>query len=97
MTSSPIITCSKDLTGIKYGNIITWSLYEDLRVVYESHCPEKSIYHKQEMDFDNLPVQIKIMIAKQAVKSPQLKIFESTTQLKLVLFAVKKSTINLWL
>ncbi|AFY54645.1 hypothetical protein Riv7116_2114 [Rivularia sp. PCC 7116] len=97
MKSSPIVICTKSLNNIKYNSVINWTLLEDFNVVYESRCPEKNIYHKQEMCFDNLPIQIKIMIAKQAIKSPFLKTLESKEQLKLVLFAVKESTINSWL
>ena len=49
------------------------------------------------MCFDDLPLQIKVMIAQEAIKSPLLKTLDSGEQLKLVLFAVKESAINSWL
>ncbi|MBV6624353.1 MAG: hypothetical protein KI793_15665 [Rivularia sp. (in: Bacteria)] len=97
MTSLPIVTCTKTHNNIKYNNVINWTLLENFNVIYESSCPEKSIYRKQEMCFDDLPLQIKIMIAKQAIKSSRLKTLESKSQFKLVLFAVKESAINSWL
>jgi len=95
--SLPIATCTKNFASVKHDKVINWSLYEDLKVVYESHCSEKDSYHKQEMNFDNLPLQIKIMIAKEAVKSPRFKLIDSNQQFKLVLLAVKESTISTWL
>lgn len=97
MTSLPIAICTKNLKNIKYSSVINWTLLEDFNVVYESHCSETNIHRKQEMCFDDLPLKIKVMIAKQAIKSPRLKNLESKEQLKLVLFAVKESTINSWL
>lgn len=97
MKTLPIVTCTKNLTNVKYDSAINWTLLEDFNVLYESCCPEKDIYRKQQMCFDDLPLQIKVMIAKQAIKSPRLKALESKEQLKLVLFAVKESTINSWL
>ncbi|MEL6165660.1 MAG: hypothetical protein AAFR37_18550 [Cyanobacteria bacterium J06628_3] len=97
MTSLPIVTCTKNLKNIKYDSVINWTLLEDFKVIYESRCPEKNVHRKQEMCFDDLPLQIKIMIAKQAIKSPLLKNLESKEQFKLVLFAVKESAINAWL
>lgn len=97
MTSLPIVTCTKNVKNIKYSSVINWTLLEDFNVIYESRCPEKNIYRKQAMCFDDLPLQIKIMIAKQAIKNPRLKNLESKEQLKLVLFAVKESAISSWL
>lgn len=97
MKSLPIATYSKKLTSVKYNSAITWTLFGDFSVVYESDCPEKNIYRKQKMCFDDLPLQIKVMIAQEAIKSPLLKTLDSGEQLKLVLFAVKESAINSWL
>lgn len=97
MKSLPVVTCTKNLTNNKYHSVINWTLLEDFNVVYESSCPEKNFYRKQEMRFDDLPLQIRVMIAKQAIKSPRLKTLESKEQFKLVLFAVKESAINSWL
>jgi hypothetical protein len=97
MTSLPIVTCTKNLTSMEYNSVINWTLLEDFNVLYESSCPEKNIYRKQEMSFDDLPLQVKVMIAKQAVKSPRLKALESKEQFKLVLLAVKESIIDSWL
>ncbi|MEM7712236.1 MAG: hypothetical protein AAF349_01360 [Cyanobacteria bacterium P01_A01_bin.68] len=94
MTSAPIVTCTKNLKNIKYNSVINWTLLEDFNVIYESRCPEKNIYRKQAMCFDDLPLQIKIMIAQQAIKSPMLKNLESKEQFKLVLLAVKESAIS---
>lgn len=97
MEPLPIVTCTKRLKSIKYNSVINWILREDFNVVYESICPERNIHQKQEMCFDDLPLQIKVMIAKEAIKSPRLKNLESREQFKLVIFAVKESTINSWL
>lgn len=94
LTSPAIVTCTKNLKNIKYNSVINWTLLEDFNVIYESRCPEKNIYRKQAMYFDDLPLQIKIMIAKQAIKSPRLKNLESKEQFKLVLLAVKESAIS---
>ena len=94
MTSPAIVTCTKNLKNIKYNSVINWTLLEDFNVIYESRCPENNIYRKQAMYFDDLPLQIKIMIAKQAIKSPRLKNLESKEQFKLVLLAVKESAIS---
>jgi len=94
LTSPAIVTCTKNLKNIKYNSVINWTLLEDFNVIYESRCPEKNIYRKQAMYFDDLPLKIKIMIAKQAIKSPRLKNLESKEQFKLVLLAVKESAIS---
>ncbi|MEM9927404.1 MAG: hypothetical protein AAF915_27305 [Cyanobacteria bacterium P01_D01_bin.50] len=95
--SLPIVTYMKKLTSIKYNSAIAWTLLEDFNVVYESHCPEKKIHRKQTMSFDDLPLQIKILIAQEAIKSPRFKTLDSRKQLKLVLLAVKESAIESWL
>lgn len=83
-----IVTCTKDLTNLKYGTISKWMLYDNFTVKYEWSCPEKRSYRKQEMKFENLPLEIKIMIAKYAIRSPLLKTLESDKQLMLVHIAV---------
>lgn len=95
--SLPIVTYSKKNTCIKYNNVISWTLLGDFNVVYESRCPEKNIHRKQTMCFDDLPLQIKILIAQEAIKSPLFKTLDSREQFKLVLLAVKESAINSWL
>lgn len=86
--SLPIVTSTKDMTHLKYGATIKWTLYDDLTVKYEWHCPEKSDYRKQKMEFDNLPFDIRVILAKEAVKTPLLKTLESDKQLMLVRLAV---------
>ncbi|AFY54646.1 hypothetical protein Riv7116_2115 [Rivularia sp. PCC 7116] len=86
--SLPVVTCAKDLTNLKYGTISKWMLYENFTVNYEWSCPEKKKSRRQEIDFENLPLEIQIMIAKQAIKNPTLKNLESDKQLFLVHLAV---------
>ncbi|MGD1912761.1 MAG: hypothetical protein ACFB2X_18510 [Rivularia sp. (in: cyanobacteria)] len=86
--SLPIVTSTKDMTHLKYGARIKWTLYDDLTVKYEWHCPEKNHYRKQEMEFDNLPLDIRVMLAKKVIRTPLLKILESGKQLMLVRLAV---------
>ncbi|MEM9927405.1 MAG: hypothetical protein AAF915_27310 [Cyanobacteria bacterium P01_D01_bin.50] len=88
MQSLPIVTCTKDMTHIKFGAMIKWTMYDNLIVKYEWHCPEKNHYRKQEMDFDNLPLDIRIMLAKKAIKTSFLKTLESNKQLMLVRLAI---------
>ncbi|MEM6753728.1 MAG: hypothetical protein AAF630_12220 [Cyanobacteria bacterium P01_C01_bin.38] len=83
-----IVTCTKDLTNLKYGTISKWMLYDNFIVMYEWSCPEKRSYRKQEINFENLPLEIKIILAKYAIKSPLLKTLESEKQLMLVHIAV---------
>ncbi|MEO1429775.1 MAG: hypothetical protein AAFV71_12065 [Cyanobacteria bacterium J06633_8] len=97
MKSSPIATCTKKLTNIKNNSVINWTLLEDFNVVYESLCAENNVYRQQKMCFDDLPLQIKVMIAKEAIKSTTFKNLEPNEQFKLVLLAVKESAINSWL
>ncbi len=88
MQSQLIITCTKDLTHLKYGSLSKWSLYSNFTVKYEWNCPEKDSYRKQEIDFDNLPLETQIMIAQKAIKSPLLKTLDDEKQLMLVHLAV---------
>lgn len=88
MQSLPIVTCAKDLTNLKYGTISKWMLYDNFTVKYEWHCPEKNNYRKQEIEFENLPLETQIMIAKKAIKSSSLKELKSEQQLMLVHLAV---------
>jgi len=83
-----VVTCTKDLTNLKYGTISKWMLYDNFTVKYEWFCPEKNSCRKQEMKFENLPLEIKILIAKKAIKTPSLKTLESDKQLMLVHIAV---------
>lgn len=88
MPSQLIVTCVKDLTDLKYGTLSKWSLYDNFIVNYEWSCPEKKTSRKQEIAFENLPVDIQIMISKKAIKSPLLKTLEDEKQLMLVHLAV---------
>lgn len=88
MQSQLIVTCVKDLTHLKYGSLSKWSLYSNFTVKYEWHCPEKDSHRKQEMDFENLPLEAQILIAKKAIKSPLLKTLADDKQLMLVHLAV---------
>ncbi|MBV6624354.1 MAG: hypothetical protein KI793_15670 [Rivularia sp. (in: Bacteria)] len=88
MKASPVVTCAKDLTNLKYGTISKWTLYENFTVNYEWSCPEKNNSRRQEIEFENLPLDIQIMIAKAAIKNPYLKNLESERQLLLVHLAV---------
>ena len=88
MQSQLIVTCTKDLTHLKYGSLSKWSLYRNFTVKYEWRCPEKDTSRKQEIDFENLPLEIQILIAKKAIKSPLLKTLEDEKQLMLVHLAV---------
>jgi hypothetical protein len=88
MESLPVVTVKKDLTNLKYGTISKWRLYENFTVHYEWSCPEKNNYTRQEIEFENLPLQIRIMLAKQAIKSPSLMNLQSDKQLLLVHLAV---------
>lgn len=88
MQSQLIVTCTKDLTHLKYGSLSKWSLYSNFVVKYEWHCPEKDSHRKQEIAFENLPLEIQILIAKKAIKSPLLKTLEDEKQLMLVHLAV---------
>ena len=88
MQSQLIVTCVKDLTHLKYGSLSKWSLYSNFTVKYEWHCPEKDSHRKQEIDFENLPLEAQILIAKKAIKSPLLKTLEDDKQLMLVHLAV---------
>lgn len=88
LKSLPIVTCAKDLTNLKYGTISKWMLYENFTVNYEWSCPEKNNFRSQKMDFENLPLDIRIMLAKEAIKTPSLKNLESDRQLLLVHLAV---------
>ena len=76
------------MTNLKYGTISKWMLYEDFTVKYEWSCPEKNKYRKQKIKFENLPLEIKVLIAKKAMKTPLLKTLESDKQLMLVHIAV---------
>lgn len=88
MQSQLIVTCTKDLTHLKYGAISKWSLYNNFTVKYEWHCPEKGNHHKQEIEFENLPLKIQIMIAKKATLSPLLKTLGDDKQLMLLHLSV---------
>ncbi len=88
MESLPVVTIKKDLTNLKYGTISKWMLCENLSVHYEWSCPAKNNYRRQKIQFENLPLEIRIMLAKQAIKSPSLKNLESDKQLLLVSLAV---------
>ncbi|BAY82317.1 hypothetical protein NIES267_17960 [Calothrix parasitica NIES-267] len=88
MQSQLIVTCTKDLTHLKYGSLSKWSLYNNFTVKYEWHCPEKDNHRKQEIAFENLPLEIQILIAKKAIKSPLLKTLDDEKQLMLVHLAV---------
>lgn len=79
-----IVTCTKDLTHLKYGSLSKWSLYSNFIVKYEWRCPEKESKRNQDMDFENLPLEIQIMIARKAIKSPFLTTLEDEKQLMLV-------------
>ena len=92
MESLPIAICTKEMTSVKYASSCKWMLCEDLIVIYEWRCPERKIYRRKEIEFDNLPLKIKIMIAEQAIKSPLLKVLEPKVQLMLVLLAVKNKS-----
>ena len=86
--SQLIVTYTKDLTNLKYGSLSKWSLYNNFTVKYEWHCPEKDSHRKQEISFENLPLEIQILIAKKAIKSPLLKTLDDEKQLMLVHLAV---------
>ncbi len=88
MQSQLIVTCTKDLTHLKYGSLSKWSLYRNFMVKYEWHCPEKDSHREQEIDFENLPLDTQILIAKKAIKSPLLKKLDDDKQLMLVHLAV---------
>ena len=88
MQSQLIVTCTKDLTHLKYGAISKWSLHANFTVKYEWYCPEKDNRRKQEIDFENQPLEVQIMIAKKAIKSPLLKTLDDSKQLMLVHLAV---------
>lgn len=91
MHSQLIVICTKDLTHLKYGSLSKWTLYANFSVKYEWRCPEKDIYRLQEIDFDNLPLETQIMIAKKAIKSPLLKTLKDDKQLMLVHLAVVRN------
>ena len=57
MQSQLIVTYTKDLTNLKYGSLSKWSLYNNFTVKYEWHCPEKDSHRKQEISFENLPLE----------------------------------------
>ncbi|MEL6457942.1 MAG: hypothetical protein AAFQ91_06785 [Cyanobacteria bacterium J06621_15] len=88
MQSQLIVTCTKDLTNLKYGSLSKWSLYSNFTVKYEWHCPEKDSHRNQEIAFENLPLETQILIAKKAIKSPLLKTLDDEKQLMLVHLAV---------
>ncbi|MEO1377754.1 MAG: hypothetical protein AAFW70_26445 [Cyanobacteria bacterium J06635_10] len=88
MQSQLIVTYTKDLTHLKYGAITKWSLYSNFTVKYEWYCPEKDNRRKQEINFENLPLEVQIMIAKKAIKNPLLKTLDDSKQLMLVHLAV---------
>ncbi|MDY6899370.1 MAG: hypothetical protein SWZ49_15005 [Cyanobacteriota bacterium] len=88
MQSQLIVTCTKDLTHLKYGSLSKWSLYSNFTVKYEWHCPGKDSHRNQEIAFENLPLDTQILIAKKAIKSPLLKTLEDEKQLMLVHLAV---------
>ncbi|GEM_PF-5397604 len=88
MQSELIVTCTKDLTHLKYGAISKWSLYKNFTVKYEWHCPENDNHRKQEIDFENLPLEVQITIAKKAITSPLLKTLDNEKQLMLVHISV---------
>ena len=91
MQSQLIVTCTKDLTHLKYGSLSKWSLYSKFTVKYEWNCPEKDSCRKQNIAFENLPLETQILIAKKAIKSPLLKILEDEKQLMLVHLAVMEN------
>ena len=88
LKSLPVVTCAKDLTNFKYGTMSKWVLYDNFTVNYEWSCPEKSNSRKHEVEFENLPLEIRIMLAKEAIKAPSLKDLESDKMLLLVHLAV---------
>lgn len=88
MHSQLIVTYTKDLTHLKYGSLSKWALYANFIVKYEWHCPEKDSHRLQEIDFENLPLETQIAIAKKAIKSPLLKTLDDDKQLMLVHLAV---------
>lgn len=88
MQAPLIVTCTKDLTNLKYGSLSKWSLYGNFVVKYEWYCPEKESRRKQEIYFENLPLDIQVLIAKKAIKSHLLKSLEDERQLMLVHLAV---------
>lgn len=88
MQSQLIVTYTKDLTHLKYGSLSKWSLYSNFVVKYEWHCPEKDSHRKQEIAFENLPLEIQILVAQKAIKSPLLKTLDDEKQLMLVHLAV---------
>ncbi|MCJ8278855.1 MAG: hypothetical protein MJK14_02625 [Rivularia sp. ALOHA_DT_140] len=88
MQSQLIVTCTKDLTHLKYGSLSKWALYSNFVVKYEWQCPEKDSYRQQEIDFENLPLDTQILISKKAIKSPLLKTLDDDKQLMLVHLAV---------
>ncbi|MEA5596066.1 hypothetical protein [Rivularia sp. UHCC 0363] len=88
MYSQLVVICTKDLTHLKYGSLSKWSLYGNFIVKYEWRCPEKDTHRQQEIDFENLPLETQILIAKKAIKSPLLKTLDDEKQLMLVHLAV---------
>jgi len=88
MKSLPVVTYVKDLTNLKYGTISKWMLHENFTVNYEWSCPEKNNFRRQEIEFENLPLDIRILLAKEAIKTPSLMNLESEQQLLLVHLAV---------
>ncbi|MEO1429776.1 MAG: hypothetical protein AAFV71_12070 [Cyanobacteria bacterium J06633_8] len=88
MKSLPIVSCGKNQTNFKYGTIKKWILYDNFTVKYEWSCSEKNNSCREEIKFENLPLEIQMMIAKAAIKSPFLKNLESEKQLMLVHLAV---------
>lgn len=56
--------------GEEYEKILKCRLYSDLEVIYEWWVPNTEMYHHEKMKLEDIPIEIQVELAKNAIEQP---------------------------